>query len=1000
MKTTEAFESAYSSLNTRQREAVDAIEGPVMVIAGPGTGKTNILTLRIANILARTDTPAEAILALTFTESGAAEMKGRLAALIGTDAYRVTVTTFHSFCNSIIQEYPESFGAIAGAASITEADQALYLQRILEEHPSLPLLRPVNAPDLYLKAIVGAINTLKREGITPERLIDVATREESIVMSSDDLYHEKGAYKGVMKGAYQDQLKQVGKVRELSDVYTRYQALLRAERLYDYNDMVMEAARVLASDESLRLMLQEKHHYLLVDEHQDTNNAQNKVVELLASFWERPNVFVVGDAKQAIYRFQGASLENFLYFQKLYPDAQLIELEDNYRSHQHILDAAQGIRPSAGSGLRAQAERESTTPVLLMTCDNPDEECWMIARHISERIEQGARPDDIAVLVRDNAGVARIAEFLQRQAVPYSISSQQDALSDPYLHQLTLILDAVRAFGESRPLYEALHTPVLAIDPLDVYKLIECCRGGRNPYDIMRSSPAMHEAGIEYPDALQQLASRMTHWSRLMAQPESTEALETIIRESGVLASLLRSVDAPDSLARLHAFYDMLRSHVQRNRALTLAQFVEHLDFLREHRIPVHAPQGALAPHRVRVMTVHKSKGLEFSYVYIIDTVDSRWGSRKRRELIKLPPSLFVQSRATAPIEDDDDERNLFYVALTRARHEVVIAHSTHTLDGGEELPARYISDINPTLVSHIDTNAFRALWLQEQSKRFDAAPQRVPLATDKTFLNELFNRYGLSVTALNNYLTCPWRYFYTNLIRIPEASSFALMYGNAVDRALQEYFDAYVAGEKKSKEHLVQLFERFLQHQPMQSSELEAGRARGRKALEGYYEKYHTTWHPRILNQLKIPAVEIGDGIILNGKIDKVDMNSDGSVIVIDYKTGKPKSRAHIVGSVKDGDGNYFRQLTFYKLLLDRWQDGTYKTHTGVIDFVEPDDRGKWHREVFELSSSAVQELEESIVSVAHEIRELSFWNRRCSDTDCAYCTLRNVIEIKTTPR
>lgn len=199
MPTTPEYERRYRSLNPRQQEAVDAIEGPVMVIAGPGTGKTTILTLRIAKILTATDTPPDAILALTFTESGAAEMKARLAALIGTDAYRVTVTTFHSFCNSIIQEYPESFGALAGAASLAETDQAVLLQELIDTTTGLELLRPVNAPDLYLKAVLASINTLKREGVEPERLAQIAGAREQKVAAADDLYHEKGAYKGKMK---------------------------------------------------------------------------------------------------------------------------------------------------------------------------------------------------------------------------------------------------------------------------------------------------------------------------------------------------------------------------------------------------------------------------------------------------------------------------------------------------------------------------------------------------------------------------------------------------------------------------------------------------------------------------------------------------------------------------------------------------------------------------------------------------------------------------------
>lgn len=978
MPTTAAFKKQYRQLNERQREAVDAIDGPMMVTAGPGTGKTAILTLRIANILARTDTPPEAILALTFTESGAAEMKSRLAAIIGPDAYRVTVTTFHAFCNRIIQEYPESFASLAGAASLTEADQAVLIQELLDTVPGLVLLRPVNAPDLYLKAALSAIGTLKQEGVTPERLRTIVHNEKDRIASIDDLYHEQGPYAGKMKGAYEEQLKQNEKIAELAMLYDAYQSTLRKRRLYDYHDMIMEVAGALEHDAQLRLILQEQKQYILVDEHQDTNNAQNRVIELLASFWERPNLFVVGDAKQAIYRFQGASLENFLYFKSVYPDVRLITLDHNYRSSQLILDAA-------GTNLRAKAQHPDA-PIQLLELSAPDVQYWTIAQQIQRQIHAGTPPEQIAVLARENNDLRSLAAFLDKLSIPYAVSSQQDALADPFLSQLIILLDALGAYGEAGPLYRALHAPALDVDPLDTYKLIVASGRDKNPYDVMRTMPAF-----------KRVATQLSVWARAVLQPNAAEALETIVRESGILAAIVADDTAPESLAKLHALYGMLRTHIQRKRTLILAQFTEHLAFLRARNIPLTASVDGFLPGRVRLMTAHKSKGLEFDIVYLIDCTDGHWGTRTRRQLIKLPRAVFLKQnvRTTLPSDNDDEEFNLFYVALTRARREIIITMSRHAQDGSEQLPARYLADIRPTLVTRPDMKATEAAWKQQSAIRFEAAPPRQPQSADKAFLNDLFLRQGLSVTALNHYLACPWEYFYTSLLRIPEAPSFALMYGNAVDRALQDYFDRLVAGTRGTKKDLVHTFEQFVRHQPFQDMELQTALTRGKAALSGYYDQYHATWHPNVINQLRIPAVELDDGTLLNGKIDKVELlDASGRVTVVDYKTGKHKSRNQIIGAVKDGDGNYLRQLVFYKLLLDRWQNGKYRMSTGVIDFVEPDARGKLHRESFSITSAHVAELEAVIRRVAAEIRDLAFWDKRCSDRACPYCRLRNVMK------
>jgi DNA helicase-2/ATP-dependent DNA helicase PcrA len=323
-----SFDTRYKILNDEQRQAVDTLVGPVMVIAGPGTGKTEVLTMRIANILrgggdGNLGISPEKILALTFTESGAIAMRKRLVELVGQEAYRVEISTFHGFANRIIRDYPDYFPNIIGANSITEIEQVSILQKLIDTLP-LKDLRPFGDRYYYLRNILSAINELKRQGVSPAQFLAIAADTKKDFYENPDLINASGKYEGKMKTKYVSAAKHTERNLELAAVYLEYQKALIAARQYDYSDMIMYVALALESNDELARVLQDAYEYFLVDEHQDTNDAQNKIIELIAGGAERPNLFVVGDEKQAIFRFQGASLENFHYFRDHYKDVVLI----------------------------------------------------------------------------------------------------------------------------------------------------------------------------------------------------------------------------------------------------------------------------------------------------------------------------------------------------------------------------------------------------------------------------------------------------------------------------------------------------------------------------------------------------------------------------------------------------------------------------------------------------------------------------------------------------
>lgn len=955
------FQAAYTKLNAKQKEAVDAIEGPVMVIAGPGTGKTTVLTIRIANILRKTDTPPNAILALTFTDSGVHAMREKLSRLVGPVAYQVPIHTFHSFCNGVIKDYPDRFPRIIGASHMEEIEQVRIIRGLLDAL-SLRVLRPKNDPSYYVKPIISAIKELKRENISPNAF-RLLLRKAAV----------EAAQKNVPPGKRAEIKRQEDKNRELSRVYAAYEKELAKKRLYDFEDMVMETVRVLEHDKDLLLRVQEEYQYLLADEHQDANNAQNRLLELLASYHKNPNLFIVGDEKQAIFRFQGASLENFLYFKRLYPKANIIELLMNYRSHQEILDAAHSlISHNKRTGeeayplLHSSVSRPHRRIDIVEAADEASERSF-VAQDIRMQIKGGTPAKDIAVLVRENKDAEPMERALQALNIPVARYSDADALSHVRIEAFLKFLEALTEPTDEK-LAPILFFDFLRLDPHEVFAALEQARKNKHP--LLRW---MRRGGFS------RFITLLLRLNRVAQNEPLVSGFNRIAEESGYLPHLL---SLPNGRALLPLYEALLRAverFAEREKLATVPDFLKHLKEAREHGLSITAAAGAL--DGVVVMTAHRAKGLEFDDVYLVHGNDGVWGGRRGRQLFKLPVLGASEDHET------EDERRLFYVALTRARRQATVSYYLRGNDGRERLPSRFVEEIHE---SHRRKKAvFAAPPLRPRAEK---APT---LLEDKKYLQALFLSRGLSVTHLNNFLACPWRYFFVDLLRIPKSKSGVLLYGSAIHAALKRYFDAYAREEEPPMRELLEFFEAQLRRTHLSLLEFRAHIRQGRRELRDYLSFWD---FPRtIWNEYRIAGVPLAispkQEILLNGTLDKVELLSDGTVNVVDYKTGRPKSRAEIEGKTRGGDGNYKRQVVFYRLLLDSIKK--WRMKTGTIDFLKPDARGRYRREVFEISNGEVEELKHLIADVSRQIFSLSFWNKTCADRDCEWCRLKQLIAV-----
>lgn len=1006
---TQQFKKAFNNLNDAQRQAVEAIEGAVMVIAGPGTGKTQILTLRIANILLKTDINPENILALTFTESGVYAMRERLVEIIGTPGYRVEINTFHGFCNDLIKNNPEDFPQFISFNNADDLEQIQIIEEIINNR-KLTFLKPFGDPLYYVKPALAAIGELKKEGISIEKFESALKSEEEDFNKIEDLYHNKGPYKGKMKNEYEKRLKQLNKNKELLVLYREYQNVLHERKLYDYEDMLLEVIKAFEKDQQLLLSTQEQYQYILVDEHQDTNAAQNRIIELLCSFYPNPNLFVVGDEKQSIYRFQGASLENFLYFKKLYPHALLINLKDNYRSCQTLLDASgeliknnllvSKLMPESVK-LFARGHQPEERIKIIASSDYYGE-YYYVAELIKKKIEAGTEPKEIVILGKENRDILPFIDIFDQKEIPYIIESNLNVLHDIEIQKLILMFNAVYNFGQDNDLIKAMHIDCLDIHPLDIVKLVKSARDNKTTvWDLLSSGDYKNDMSLKSLRQIEKFYNDLIRWNTYSHNERFDYVFKSIINESGFMKHLLTKKNSFQNLDKITGFYEDIKQRIEKNSSFSIKDFIEYLALLKMHEIPIKTKAKTVHINAVHFMTAHKSKGLEFNIVFIINVYDRHWGNpRKRGQKFRLPWD-YLQKKLTVLTEEEknEDERRLFYVALTRAREEVIISYSTHDIEGKEQVPSQFIEEILATYKELVNIEEFEKNFLENKQVILSSLNKATKAEiineylANKDLFAELFTRKGFAATHLSNYLECPWRYFFRNLLELPDVKTMSLMFGSAVHQAISNYLENN-NGETSSLDFLLRTYDEALKFQPLTPVELIELKGKGEKVLEGYYKERMIHWKGDRISELNIKGINFSDKIKLTGKIDMVEyINGSSEVIVTDFKTGKPKSRRAIEGITQSDNVDYKRQLIFYKILLDRYQYKKMKMMQGVIEFVEPNEKGIYKREVFNITEEEVKSLEDQIKEVAGEILSLGFWDKGCRKPDCEYCLLRSYI-------
>ena len=1017
------FHEEYQKLNEQQRKAVDAIEGPVMVIAGPGTGKTQILAARIGKILLETDASPENLLCLTYTDAGAIAMRRRLNGFIGSDAYKVNIYTFHSFCNDVIKENLSIFEKTE-MDPVSELEKTQLLKTLIDAFPKNHPLKRYRG-DVYFEigSLADLFSTMKREGWTPafiQEKINLYVAD----LPNRDAFIAKRATREFRKGdirtdkieAEKDRMKRLAAA---VNEFDNYQALMRRHNRYDFDDMINWVIRAFEENKQLLSDYQERYQYILVDEFQDTSGTQNNLIRLLISYWDKPNVFVVGDDDQSIFRFQGANVENMLQFVTSYKDDLLtVVLTNNYRSTQPILDISKTLVDRNEERLIRQIEGLSkdllssnphvnhlTYAPAIIEYETQRHEMTDITLKIESLIADGIPAGRIAVLYRENKYGDVLTKYFQQKKIAVYSKRSLNLFDIPLARKIMTIMRYLAAehdtpYGGDEMLFQVLHFDFYSIPPMEIAKISVAVaekhfsdnrtsmrrmlyeRSNQPPRDLF--DPGIHRGLKQASAILEQLIADVPNITIQVL-------FEKIIRTAGVLNAIMQSPEKAWEMQVLTALFDFVKEETRRNPDLQLSGLIQMIDLMEDNHIGIPVIQVCGSDKGVNLLTAHGSKGLEFEYVFFAGCNASYWEKkRKPGGGYKFPDTIF----SSGPKSSDEEElRRLFYVALTRAEKHLYISYSKYKNDNKELEPSRFIAEIQDIHNLPLEKRFMSSDVVTEfEALQFDeiAAPEIQKIEED--FISNILDHFVMNVTALNNYLHCPLEFYFRNLIRIPSPKNEATEFGSSVHFAIQRLFEKMKLAPQEvfpPKEELLQDFSWYM-HRHRESFTKAAFERRmeyGIEILGNYYEKYVSQWNRIVAIERNIRNVVV-NGVPLKGKLDKLEFNNK-EVNVVDYKTGDVDNARDKLAPPSEKfpeGGDYWRQAVFYKILVDNYESKKWKAVSSEFDFIEPDKKKEYRKIKIPVSQEDIEIVAEQITRTWEKIQNREFYVG-CGKPDCHWC-------------
>jgi len=866
------------NLNERQREAVSHGEGPLLIVAGAGTGKTHVVTSRIAWLIAEKRARPDEILALTFTEKAAAEMEARVDVLVPYGYTDATIATFHAFGDRLVRGFGIELGFTTRPRVCSEAEVRVFLRERLFEL-GLDRYAPLGQPDRNLAALVRCFSRARDEDVSPEDYLAFAQRLAA--EARDEAQKDEAASE-----------------LEKAQAYARYRDLLLAHDRLDFGDQVSLALRILRERPHVLRQMHDQYRFILVDEFQDTNHAQFELIRLLAG--PRQNLTVVGDDDQSIYRFRGAKMANLLAFLDAFPSADTVVLTTNYRSRQNLLDASYRLiqqnnpdrleaklqeRGGRRFEKRLQSAFEGEGLIEHHEFHTASDEADFVVGTIGTAIQAGRRPREFAILARTHRHLIPILNALESAGIPFQQSAQSRLYSRDEVRLCLAVLRAVADPDDSTATYQLLASPLLAADETDLARLNSAAQRKnqslREVLERLEREPLFHEIH----DATRSACARYLKLTRQLAhmavRRPTTDVLYAFVHESGYLAQLTAE-DTPEAeerirnVAKFFKIAKRISESLEENRAHS---FVRYLDLLIEAGDDPAAAEVDVELDAVQVITAHNAKGLEFPVVFMTNLAEGRFPTRERGDDLPFPAAL-VKEPSTVHNAHTEEERRLFYVGMTRAREELYL---TWAIDYGTRMPWKMSKFVAEALDVRAPKGVRAPIEARESIERHAPAPTPPAAARPPIADSEVLH---LSSARVHDYLSCPLRYRFAHELQVPLPSDPRAMYGVAIHNAIVVYHQHKLRGYPITADDVIKVFESSWSSDGFLSRDHEERRLeQGRETLRQFVAREDRSAHQPLQVEQSFKFRQGMNSV--TGRWDRIE-ERQGGIVIVDFKTSE----------------------------------------------------------------------------------------------------------------